>query len=126
MDVAKLSRTITRKTAARRVARHMPLPTADPRQGTPDSEGAYWARLGLGDIDRDRGHLDPALAAYRAPEASAKRMAKSDPGIAGWQRRRFLIGLKTGKPWALVVRRTGGEPVVDVLCYLGSGHRRSV
>jgi tetratricopeptide (TPR) repeat protein len=56
------------------------------KQAEPDSRDAYWARLGLGDIDLARGRLDPALAGYRAARASAERMAKADPGNAGWQR----------------------------------------
>jgi hypothetical protein len=46
----------------------------------------YWARLSLGDIRRQRGNLDAALASYRDSLAIADRLAKSDPGNAGWQR----------------------------------------
>ena len=56
------------------------------KQAEPDSREAYWARLGLGDIERSRGRLDPALASYRAAHSSADRLAKADPGNAGWQR----------------------------------------
>jgi tetratricopeptide (TPR) repeat protein len=56
------------------------------KQAEPDSPKAYWAQLGLGDIERARGRLDPALAGYRTAQASADRLAKADPGNAGWQR----------------------------------------
>ena len=56
------------------------------KQAEPDSRDVYWARLGLGDIERARGRLGPALAGYRAAQASAQGMAKGDPGNAGWQR----------------------------------------
>jgi tetratricopeptide (TPR) repeat protein len=46
----------------------------------------YWARLGLGDIREQRGDLTAALAFYRDGLAIADRLAKSDPGDAGWQR----------------------------------------
>jgi tetratricopeptide (TPR) repeat protein len=46
----------------------------------------YWARLGLGDIRRQRGNLDAALASYRDSLAIRDRLATSDPGNAGWQR----------------------------------------
>jgi hypothetical protein len=42
--------------------------------------------LGLGDIRRQRGNLDAALASYRDSLAIADRLATSDPGNAGWQR----------------------------------------
>jgi tetratricopeptide (TPR) repeat protein len=56
------------------------------KQAEPDSRDAYWARLGLGDIELARGRLAPALAGYRAAQASAEGMAKADPGNAYWQR----------------------------------------
>ena len=56
------------------------------KESEPDSSEAYWARLGLGDIEGARGRLAPALAGYRAAQASAERITKSDPGNAGWQR----------------------------------------
>jgi tetratricopeptide (TPR) repeat protein len=56
------------------------------KQAEPDSRDAYWARLGLGYIEQARGRLGPALAGYRAAQASAEGMAKTDPGNAGWQR----------------------------------------
>jgi tetratricopeptide (TPR) repeat protein len=46
----------------------------------------YWARLGLGDIRKQRGNLATALASYRDGLAIADRQTKSDPGNAGWQR----------------------------------------
>ena len=56
------------------------------KQAEPESREVYWARLGLGDIERTRGRLDPALAGYRAAQASAEGKTKADPGNAGWQR----------------------------------------
>jgi tetratricopeptide (TPR) repeat protein len=47
------------------------------KQAEPDSRGAIWARLGLGDIDLARGQLDPALADYRAAQASVGRTRRS-------------------------------------------------
>ena len=46
----------------------------------------YWAQLGLGDIRLDRGNLPEALKSYRDGLAIADRLAKADPGNAGWQR----------------------------------------
>ncbi len=46
----------------------------------------YWAILGLGDIKVRRGDLAGALTAYQDSLAIADRLAKSDPGNAGWQR----------------------------------------
>ncbi|HTR13960.1 MAG TPA: hypothetical protein VMI72_12075, partial [Roseiarcus sp.] len=51
-----------------------------------DDWAAYWARLGLGDIRMARGDLGVALAAYHDAQALADRLAKADPGNAGWQR----------------------------------------
>ncbi len=54
-------------------------------KGTNDFE-LYWAGLGLGDIRLARGDLAAALSAYRSASAEAGRLAKADPGNAGWQR----------------------------------------
>jgi tetratricopeptide (TPR) repeat protein len=56
------------------------------RQTEPDSRDAFWARLGLGDIERARGRLSASLADYRAARASAEGVAKAGPENAGWQR----------------------------------------
>ena len=45
----------------------------------------YRARLGLGDIQVERGDLGVAKATYREAAAIADRLAKADPGNAGWQ-----------------------------------------
>ena len=47
---------------------------------------AYWARLGLGDIAKDRGSLGQALEAFEGVNSEVERLAKADPGNAGWQR----------------------------------------
>ncbi len=46
----------------------------------------YWARLGLGDVEKARGSLANANSDYRQAGAIADRLAKADPGNAGWQR----------------------------------------
>jgi tetratricopeptide (TPR) repeat protein/pimeloyl-ACP methyl ester carboxylesterase len=46
----------------------------------------YWARVGLADIWQKRGDLKAALKSYSDSLAIAERLAKSDPGNAGWQR----------------------------------------
>jgi tetratricopeptide (TPR) repeat protein len=46
----------------------------------------YWARLRLGDIRIARGDLTGALKSFRDGLAIADRLAKADPGNAGWQR----------------------------------------
>ena len=53
---------------------------------TPDSREVYWARLGLGNIRKVRGDLTAAKAAYLQAQAVADRLAKANPGDAGWQR----------------------------------------
>jgi len=55
-----------------------------------DGKGAtedqmLWARTGLGDIAVARGNLLDALTSYRDSLAIAERLAKADPGHAGWQ-----------------------------------------
>jgi tetratricopeptide (TPR) repeat protein len=46
----------------------------------------YWARLGLGDVQVQRGDLRAARREYEIAGAIAERLAKSDPDNAGWQR----------------------------------------
>jgi tetratricopeptide (TPR) repeat protein len=50
-----------------------------------NSEWVLWAHFGKGDIERERGHLDDALATYREGRAIAENRAKSDPANLGWQ-----------------------------------------
>ena len=45
-----------------------------------------WAKFGMGDIAQQRGNLGAAGATYHEAETIADRLAKSDPGNAGWQR----------------------------------------
>src|SRR5271157_4085401 len=54
--------------------------------GDSQARNRYWATLGLGDIRRERGNLPEALKSYRDGLAIRDRLAKSDPGNAGWQR----------------------------------------
>jgi tetratricopeptide (TPR) repeat protein len=45
-----------------------------------------WARIGLGEIWQKRSDLAAALQSYSDSLAIAERLAKADPGNAGWQR----------------------------------------
>ena len=45
-----------------------------------------WAKIGIGDVLVAQGKLPEALKAYRDDLAISDRLAKSDPGNAGWQR----------------------------------------
>jgi tetratricopeptide (TPR) repeat protein len=53
----------------------------------PSADDAYlvWAKFGMGDIEQQRGDLGAALATYQEAETILDRLAKSDPGDAGWQ-----------------------------------------
>jgi tetratricopeptide (TPR) repeat protein len=51
-----------------------------------DDEFLIWAQMGTGDIFQARGNLPEALKTYRDGLAIRDRLAKSDPGNAGWQR----------------------------------------
>jgi len=51
-----------------------------------DDEALLWAKFGMGDIAEQRGDLGAALITYHEAETVADRLAKSDPGNAGWQR----------------------------------------
>jgi len=46
----------------------------------------FWARTGLGDIAVARGDLNAAFTSYDEGRSEMERLAKSDPGNAGWQR----------------------------------------
>ena len=54
----------------------------------------YWALLGLGDIKERRGDLQGALKSYNDGLAIIDRLAKADPGNAGWQRDLFISNSK--------------------------------
>ncbi len=51
-----------------------------------DDEWLFWARLGLGDTREARGDLTAARAEYDQGASIADRLARADPGNAGWQR----------------------------------------
>jgi tetratricopeptide (TPR) repeat protein len=55
---------------------------------TIDNQTSYnfWAKLGLGDVLVAQGNLPEALKAYQDGLAIAERLARADPGNAGWQR----------------------------------------
>jgi hypothetical protein len=50
-----------------------------------NNEWALWAQLGKGDIERERGHLDDALASYSKVSAIAENLAEANPGNIGWR-----------------------------------------
>jgi tetratricopeptide (TPR) repeat protein len=50
-----------------------------------DDKDLVWAKFGMGDIEQQRGNLGVALTTYHEAETIADRLAKSDPGNAGWQ-----------------------------------------
>ena len=60
-----------------------------------DDHDLVWAKFGMGDIEHQRGDLGAALATYNEAETIAQRLAKSDPGNAGWQRD-LSVSLRTG------------------------------
>jgi tetratricopeptide (TPR) repeat protein len=50
-----------------------------------NNEWVLWAQFGKGDIERERGHLDDALATYSEASAIAENLAEANPGDIGWQ-----------------------------------------
>jgi tetratricopeptide (TPR) repeat protein len=50
-----------------------------------NSEWVLWAHFGKGDIERERGHLDEALATYRQARTIAESRDKADLANLGWQ-----------------------------------------
>ena len=54
------------------------------RDGADEQAAGAW--MGLGDILSINGQTVPALASFRASLAIAERLARADPGNAGWQR----------------------------------------
>jgi tetratricopeptide (TPR) repeat protein len=50
-----------------------------------NDEWVLWSHLGIGDIDRERGRLEDALASYQTAGAIAESLAGTDPGNARWQ-----------------------------------------
>ena len=57
-----------------------------PSNTPPADRDRLWALFGMGDIAQQRGDLGAALARYGEARALADRLAKADPGNAGWQR----------------------------------------
>ena len=51
-----------------------------------DDWALYWSGLGLGDVQVQHGDLTAARSTYDQAAATADRLAKADPGNAGWQR----------------------------------------
>ena len=66
----------------------------------------YWAQVGLGDIRLDRGNLPDALKSYRDGLAIRDRLAKADPGNAGWQRDLSVSYAKLGVAFRKAGRNT--------------------
>ena len=50
----------------------------------------------IGDVQQAQGDLGAALTSYRASLAIAERLAKADPGNAGWQRDLSVSHIKIG------------------------------
>ena len=73
-----------------------------------DDRSSYkaWAYLGLGDIDVARGNLPDALKSYRDGLAIRDRLAKADPGNAGWQRDLSVSYAKLGVAFRKAGRNT--------------------
>jgi tetratricopeptide (TPR) repeat protein len=61
-----------------------------------DDEDLVVAKLGMGDIEQQRGDLGAALTTYHEAETIADRRAKSDPGDTLWQRRLSVSYSKVG------------------------------
>jgi tetratricopeptide (TPR) repeat protein len=55
-----------------------------------------WNWIGLGDLEVTTGALDPALDAFRRGLGTAERLAKINPGNAGWQRDLSVSHTKIG------------------------------
>jgi len=62
--------------------------------------------IGIGDVLRAQGNLPAALDSYKASLAIRDRLAKADPGNAGWQRALFVSHNKIGD----VLRAQGNLP----------------
>ena len=79
--------------------------------GTQYGDHAFWSRSGLGDIALARGNLPDALRSYRDGLAIADRLAKADPGNAGWQ---FDLGISNERLWGIaaptIVRYSAPTP----------------
>ena len=63
----------------------------------------HWARIGIGDVLVAQGSLPEALKAYRDGLAIRDRLARADPGNAGWQRDLSVSYSKIGA----IFRKTG-------------------
>ena len=61
-----------------------------------DERAVYWAQLGIGEIQSERGELKRALAIYHAAEALADRMAKIDTANVEWPRYRSASRVRIG------------------------------
>jgi len=51
-----------------------------------DDDALFGSKVGMGDIQQQRGDLSAALVSYQAAELIAGGLVKSNPGDAGWQR----------------------------------------
>ena len=51
-----------------------------------DDRALFWAKLGTGHIQQQRGNLGLALVTYQGAQALVGRLAKSDPDNADWHR----------------------------------------
>jgi tetratricopeptide (TPR) repeat protein len=55
-----------------------------------NSEWVLWAQIGKGDVERERGRLAEALAAYREAGAIAQSLAAAEPGDPDLQ---YIVGI---------------------------------
>ena len=83
------ARTKGKLTTAQVIARYEEITRLDP--------GVHWDWIELGRLYRDAGKLPDALASYRASHAIFERLAKADPGNAGWQRDLIVSFVKLGE-----------------------------
>jgi tetratricopeptide (TPR) repeat protein len=61
-----------------------------------DDHMLIWSKMGLGDIQQQRGNLRAALISYQAAEAIADGLAKADPGNGRWQRDLLVLYSRVG------------------------------
>jgi tetratricopeptide (TPR) repeat protein len=67
-----------------------------------DDRAIFWSKIGTGDIQRQRGNLGAALAIYQDAATIADRLAKANPGNAGWQ---FDLGASNERIGDVLVRQ---------------------
>lgn len=76
---AELSRKVEKSSEAEAVLAKLPVAVSDP-------QGAFWARIGAGNLHLDTGKLDLASQSYKHAHDIADLLAKTDPDNIIWQR----------------------------------------